>query len=359
MDWKRTTMLNFFSTQLDFASRVARPGPNSEDVTLVVPTPRFLTQLESAWSWWKSLRFREHDWEEFSAAVKDLTEFIESAQTCSQIEDELRRCARELAQVERASTREQQPGDERVETFDSASTSLRVAVPAGQDRVLVLELSSDASRTWSEPLIRRLEVLARIAALGRRALSMNCLGGDLETRGCQTSSFLWAFLPHALAQARRRREPLTLFCVGVDRLAAIREMHGLVTAEKAVGIVAATLVNTLRSSDVVARFDDGRVAAVLPNAGGRDALTVAEAVRRAIAKAGIASVDMPILTSSIGVACYPDDGEDAESLIKAAGAGLAKARGLGRDRVAVPDHEMSETMLVSSPTLTHTLVYRE
>ncbi len=39
-------------------------------------------------------------------------------------------------------------------------------------------------------------------------------------------AFLIAFLPYAVAQARRHSEPVSLLFVATDRLAAIRELHG-------------------------------------------------------------------------------------------------------------------------------------
>src|SRR5215218_7847476 len=72
-------------------------------------------------------------------------------------------------------------------------------------------------------------------------------------------------LPYALAQAERHREPVSLLCVGVDRLEAIRRLHGAGLAEAAVGRVAETIGRMLRASDVVARLDD-RVLVLLPDA---------------------------------------------------------------------------------------------
>ena len=124
-----------------------------------------------------------------------------------------------------------------------------------------------------------------------------------------------------------------MFCVATDRLAAIRETFGVETADLAVARVAETIVRTLRSSDIVARVDDGRVFAVLPNAGATDAFSVAVAVRTAIANAGKASKDMPVLTASIGVATYPDHAEDAPSLLAAADESLRRAQLQGRGRI--------------------------
>ncbi len=346
-------MLNLFPTRVVRASRV---DPCASQSAVVPMSSAMTSRFASAWSWVQSHWNRVDEEAEFASAVERLTELLETAQTVNGVEDALRGVALRLAGAERAATREEQLGSAQFESYESASTSVRVAAPAGQDGRFLLELSSNASRCWPESLMRRLEILVRIAAARRRLLVFESVGEGSPRPAWQSASFLRAILPYALAQSRRRRESLSLFCIGLDRLAAIRDLHGREIAEKALAIVAATIVKTLRSSDMVARLDDGRLAAVLPNAGGHDALTVAEAIRRAVAKAGTATVDMPILTVSIGVACYPDDGEDAETLIKAANAGLSKARGLGRDRVAVPDHVTSDTMLIDSPRLVRTVV---
>ena len=47
-------------------------------------------------------------------------------------------------------------------------------------------------------------------------------------------AFLVAFLPYAVAQAKRHAEPVSLLCLETDRLAAIRELLGAELAEAAV-----------------------------------------------------------------------------------------------------------------------------
>ncbi|HMB06798.1 MAG TPA: GGDEF domain-containing protein [Isosphaeraceae bacterium] len=150
-------------------------------------------------------------------------------------------------------------------------------------------------------------------------------------------AFLIAFLPYAVAQAQRHREPVSLLFVAIDRLAAIRELHGPGLAETAVRHVVETVVKTLRASDLVARLDDGRIVVVLPYAGAPDLPTVAEAVRKAIDEAGGATCSMPRLTASIGMATYPDHAHGAGSLLRAAVAALDRARRLGPNRTAAPE----------------------
>jgi diguanylate cyclase (GGDEF)-like protein len=82
--------------------------------------------------------------------------------------------------------------------------------------------------------------------------------------------------------------------------------------------VAETVAGTLRSSDVVAVLGDGRIVAVLPFAASSDLPMIAEAVRAAVARAGVPTRAMPRLTASVGLATYPDDALDAGSLLNSA-----------------------------------------
>jgi diguanylate cyclase (GGDEF)-like protein len=85
----------------------------------------------------------------------------------------------------------------------------------------------------------------------------------------------------------------------------------------------------LRSSDIVARLDDTRLAAVLPSAAWNDALRVAESVRRAILEAGLTTATSDPLSASIGIAAYPDHALEVGPLLAAAGEALARARASG------------------------------
>ena len=121
--------------------------------------------------------------------------------------------------------------------------------------------------------------------------------------------------------------------MSVDRVAAIRNLHGTEVAEAAVRRVSEAIGATLRSSDVVARLDDDRIIAVLPNASAVHATRIAEFVRTAIEAACPASASLPRLTTSIGVACYPSHARDVHSLLASADAAMVRADRLGRNRV--------------------------
>jgi diguanylate cyclase (GGDEF)-like protein len=190
-----------------------------------------------------------------------------------------------------------------------------------------------AKRGWSPRLVRRLTTLCALAAAAERGLHTSQRGRIEAPVGgvaaVRDATFLNAILPYAIAQAARHREPLSVFCLEIDFLAALAREHGAAAVDVAVGRVAVGVARTLRGSDIVARLDDDRVIVVLPNTGGRDALTVANVVRSAIAGACLPYAGLPALTVSIGVACYPIDAQEMLALLHAADEAMERARAAG------------------------------
>jgi diguanylate cyclase (GGDEF)-like protein len=152
-------------------------------------------------------------------------------------------------------------------------------------------------------------------------------------------AFLIAFLPYAVAQAKRHAESVSLLCIGTDRLAAIRDLLGEELGAAAVRRVAETVARTLRSSDVVALLDDGRIVAVLPFAAASDLPMIAEAVREAVARAGVPTRSMPRLTASVGLAAYPEHALDAGALLNSALNALDRTRSRGPNQTAEAEPE--------------------
>ena len=279
--------------------------------------------------------------------LHQFADFVGEARTSSEIEAALVRLALELSGAERVQLvydpsrpgprgvgRRFDPGEDEDEASSSSSPPpVRIPVCSGDRLLGALHVVPARNRPLSAPLVRRLTTLCAMAASARINLRADRLVDPAKEDMFRDAPFLRVFLPYALAQARRRHEPLSLFYVSVDRMAAIRDLHGPEIAAAAVERVAETIVQSLRASDVVARLDDGRLVAVLPYAGHEDALAIAESVRTSIASGGVASRTMPVLTASIGVASYPHNALDLVSLNLAASAALTHARGLGHDRV--------------------------
>ena len=151
----------------------------------------------------------------------------------------------------------------------------------------------------------------------------------------QDATFLNAVLPFALSQARRHREPLSIVCVAIDRLSAVKQLLGKAESDRLVQHVAQTVGQLIRSSDIVARLDDDRIVAVLPRAPRGGALHVAENICRVVRESAPPGCEAPSLTVSIGAATFPSCADNVYSLFDAADEALAWAQKNGRSQAAV------------------------
>ncbi len=227
------------------------------------------------------------------------------------------------------------------------SAPIELPLRCGGRDLGTLRVVRDIPRPLAPERHRKLTALAVLAAAAEAALAPPATDRDGAAAtvdsthathdpatGLPNATFFEAFLSYALALADRRDESLSLFYISVDRLAAIGQLHGPAVASEAVRRVGRTVAGALRRSDLVARIDEGRLAAVLPGASAGDAARLAEHVRAAVASAGAATATMPVLTASVGVATFPAHAGDVNTLRSAASAALSEARARGRDRVA-------------------------
>jgi diguanylate cyclase (GGDEF)-like protein len=211
-------------------------------------------------------------------------------------------------------------------------------------------------------LRRRLSTACRLAAVAlenvRRQTEWQWTGPDqppegdrsgaaapeaIETRNpaepaaavVRDATFLNAVLPFALSQAKRHHEPLSLLCLGVDRLGAIQDLLGPAVADRLVQQTGRTVASLVRSSDIVARLDDDRIIALLVRAGGASALQVAQVICRTIAESNHTESEFPATTVSIGVAEFPAAAHNVFSLLDAADEAWSEARSRGQNQAVL------------------------
>ena len=132
-----------------------------------------------------------------------------------------------------------------------------------------------------------------------------------------------------LARASRQGSDLSLAMFDVDDFRATNELGGHVAGDEVLRQVAAVLAESVRLVDTVGRIGGDEFVLVAPgSAGGMVARRVLEGISALPAVAG------RNVSVSAGVARFPADGADSESLIAAATAALGRARNEGAGSVA-------------------------
>lgn len=136
----------------------------------------------------------------------------------------------------------------------------------------------------------------------------------------------------ALAHAHRSRQKLAVMFLDLDRFKRVNDSLGHNIGDYLLREVAHRIRNCIREDDTVARVAGDEFIILLPEIAQPD--DAAKTARRIID-----SIKRPInidgkellVTSSIGISIYPEDGATAETLIKNADAAMYRAKDLGRN----------------------------
>jgi len=140
----------------------------------------------------------------------------------------------------------------------------------------------------------------------------------------------------AVRAAQASGEPLSLLMFDIDHFKSFNDSYGHLTGDQVLRLVAMSLKQTIKGQDITARYGGEEFAVVLPATALRQALTVADHIRRAVMAKELKKKStgeiLGRVTISVGVAMLkPDD--DTESLIERADACLYIAKRNGRNRV--------------------------
>ena len=134
-------------------------------------------------------------------------------------------------------------------------------------------------------------------------------------------------LDGAVKTHMERGQPAAVVCIGISRLAEIRDAHGLAAADTVAREIGKRLQVAVRGSDTVARIGDNEFALVLANLRqGQDAATVARKLFDAL------DAPMPFgdrelrLAPAVGVAVLPEDATTGDLLVARAAAAMQYAR---------------------------------
>jgi diguanylate cyclase (GGDEF)-like protein len=154
--------------------------------------------------------------------------------------------------------------------------------------------------------------------------------------GLYNRRYLWDFLQRDFARARRNDSPLAAIMLDIDHFKSVNDMLGHEGGDVALRALGALLKDGVRGSDLACRYGGEEFVLILPDATADSARRRAEQIRLAVQHMPLAYKGKPVrLTISMGVAAFPENAPDSDSLLRRADEALYEAKRTGRDRVVV------------------------
>lgn len=147
-----------------------------------------------------------------------------------------------------------------------------------------------------------------------------------------------------MKRAERKSETLALLFIDLDNFKRVNDSLGHLEGDQVLTTVSERLVGALRGSDLVGRFGGDEFVVLLTDLTSRaDIVVVLEAL--------LSVVEVPVkadgralsVTPSIGVAVYPDDGQQADELIQHADTAMYRAKARGRATYQFFEPALAET----------------
>jgi two-component system cell cycle response regulator len=153
------------------------------------------------------------------------------------------------------------------------------------------------------------------------------------------SRYLDQVLRREVKRAGRSGRPLSMLFIDLDGFKRINDTYGHLHGSQALIEAAVVIRGSARETDVVARFGGDEFAVILPDTHTEGARSVAERIRERIAAHPFLEAEgLSIhLSSSVGVATFPDSAGSAEELIRASDQAMYWVKDHGKNGIQLAD----------------------
>jgi len=179
-----------------------------------------------------------------------------------------------------------------------------------------------------------------IGVISRSRESIFTSGTDRLT-GLGNRAYFEERIAPEIARAFRSARTLTLAIIDLDFFKQFNDRWGHDAGDEALRLVAQIIKEEVRGEDVATRWGGEEFALVFPDTTKSIALRIVERIRKRVANGGLAIKRRNVqLTLSCGLAQFPEDGTEAESLFSAADRRLLTAKRSGRNRLVADDYNM-------------------
>jgi diguanylate cyclase (GGDEF)-like protein/PAS domain S-box-containing protein len=162
----------------------------------------------------------------------------------------------------------------------------------------------------------------------------------------------------ALAHAKRNRGNVAVMFLDLDQFKLVNDSLGHTVGDGLLQAIGWRLVSSVRAEDTVARMGGDEFTILLADADGGGAAIVAQKILESVSQPLTVDGNELFVTTSIGIAIYPEDGVDAESLLRNSDRAMYRAKEAGRNNyqfAAAAGSESLSARLALERSLHHAL----
>jgi len=142
-------------------------------------------------------------------------------------------------------------------------------------------------------------------------------------------------LKREINRAKRHKKELSILFLDLDDFKDINDSFGHQTGDEVLKRVAEIVLNEKRSEDLAARYGGEEIVVIMPETSKFDSLVLAERIRQRVEEMRIDLNGHTVrLTISGGLASFPENADNAESLLKCADNALYRAKGSGKNGIS-------------------------
>ncbi|HEY4081597.1 MAG TPA: EAL domain-containing protein [Burkholderiaceae bacterium] len=150
-------------------------------------------------------------------------------------------------------------------------------------------------------------------------------------------------LDRAIARGRRKGEHFAVCFIDLDRFKTVNDTLGHSAGDELLRSMATRLRSALREADLVARLGGDEFVVLLEgNSDVHSLTTIAEKLLTAIGEPMLLHSHRFLVTGSIGIGLFPNDGEDSATLLKHADAAMYLAKEKGKNNVQFYTAELAK-----------------
>jgi len=159
--------------------------------------------------------------------------------------------------------------------------------------------------------------------------------------GMPNRSLLQAKADQAIAAAARQEEPVAVLFIDLDRFKQVNDSLGHPAGDELLRQAADRMQSQLRASDIAGRLSGDEFVAVLPQCDADGAADIVERLQTLLAQPMTIANTVLTVSASVGIAMFPSDGRDMETLLQRADMAMYQAKSSGRGCFSFFSSEMN------------------